>query len=443
LRSLPVILPVLDFSTIKNELFPIIASVFSKTSSLAIKVRGLEAFVTLCGGSNDPASNNDGLDGMTQSMSKKSSSTALDKYTMQEKILPLIKGIKTKEPAVSIAALNVLRQIGNVADEDFVALEILPVLWGMSLGPLLDLKQFQAFMELIKNLSSRVEADRTKKLSELSGTNSTKGKGNDEFVSFGATNAFQSNGGSENTEIDFESLVKGNTARGASVNAMDTGWDAAPAKAASQSSQPSFAWSTPTPTAPTNPGSSGPAMEALRPQQGPASRTITPDLTRFDALSPTNTQFSQPLKPSPPQRQATFNAPLPQPQSSYNGPLQPQTNYTPGTFQPPPPTQPFQSFQPPQSTVNWGAVASQPWAINNAPSSNPPLAGLGNSMSNLSMNQPRPAMVSQSSTFSLPPPPAAPNYSSFGTAPSTAFVTQTQTKPPAQKSGLDAFESLL
>ena len=47
LRCLPVILPVLDFSTIKNELFPVIASVFTKTSSLGIKVRGLEAFTIL------------------------------------------------------------------------------------------------------------------------------------------------------------------------------------------------------------------------------------------------------------------------------------------------------------------------------------------------------------------------------------------------------------
>lgn len=100
LRSLPIILPVLDFSTIKNELFPVIAAVFSKTSSLAIKVRGLEAFVILCGGSPDPASN-DGLDGIMNSNAKKSNSTALDKYTMQEKIVPLIRAIKTKEPAVA------------------------------------------------------------------------------------------------------------------------------------------------------------------------------------------------------------------------------------------------------------------------------------------------------------------------------------------------------
>lgn len=127
----------------------------------------------LCGGSNDSASSDDGLDGiMNPTANKRSSSTSLDKYTMQEKIIPLIKGIKTKEPAVAIAALNVLRQVGGVADSDFVAMDILPILWSMSLGPLLDLKQFQYFMDLIKGLSSRVEAEQTKKLQELSGTES-------------------------------------------------------------------------------------------------------------------------------------------------------------------------------------------------------------------------------------------------------------------------------
>lgn len=78
-------LPVLDFSTIKNELFPVIAMVFSRTNSLAIKVRGLQAFVVLCGGSNDPAGGDDGLDGLSADKKKKtSSSSALDKYTMQE-----------------------------------------------------------------------------------------------------------------------------------------------------------------------------------------------------------------------------------------------------------------------------------------------------------------------------------------------------------------------
>ncbi|PHH69249.1 hypothetical protein CDD82_7897 [Ophiocordyceps australis] len=178
MRSLPTVLPVLDFSTIKNELFPVVAAVFSRTNSLAIKVRGLQAFVILCGGSADAAAD-DGLNGLVK---RASSSSALDKYTMQEKIVPLIKAIKTKEPAVMVAALNVLRIVGQAADADFVAMDILPVLWSMSLGPLLDLKQFQTFMELIKALSRRVEEEQTRKLQETSGTNGATAAAGEDFM---------------------------------------------------------------------------------------------------------------------------------------------------------------------------------------------------------------------------------------------------------------------
>jgi SCY1-like protein 2 len=454
LRSLPTILPVLDFSTIKNELFPVIASVFTKTSSLAIKVRGLEAFVILCGGSNDPAGSNDGLDGIIANTKKTSSSTALDKYTMQEKIVPLIRAIKTKEPAVAMAALNVLRQVGTIADADFVAMDILPVLWSMSLGPLLDLKQFQAFMDLIKSLSARVEAEQTKKLQELSGTNGSK-KDNDDFMSFGATNAFSTNGGSNDPEIDFERLVKGTAGISESTNPLDGGWDAMPANAtghqrntSNQTKPASFAWSTPSPTTPSMPGNS---MGVLRPQ-GPTARTITPDLSRFDTLSPSATQYSHPLQP--------------QPQQSFNAPLQPQPNYNATPLQP----QPISGFQsPPTSTsMNWGTPASNPWSTSSTPVANTGLSSignLGNSMSNMSMNQ-RPTMntpnsfslppppgqrpiIGSPNSFSLPPPPGAtsftpPSYQApQQSSTASAFGNPAQAKPPAQKSGLDAYQSLL
>src|SRR5579862_4817568 len=107
LRTLPIIVGVLDFPTIKNELFPVIATVFSKTSSLGIKVRGLEAFIVLCGGSPDLDSSAEGgpdeMTGNARDTSKKpASNNVLDKYTVQEKIVPLLKGIKTKEPAVMV-----------------------------------------------------------------------------------------------------------------------------------------------------------------------------------------------------------------------------------------------------------------------------------------------------------------------------------------------------
>lgn len=94
LRSLSTFLPALDFPTLKNELFPVIVSVFTKTSSLKIKVRGLEAFKILLAGDQSV----DDLNGST----KKPKTVTLDKYSVQEKLVPLLKAIKTKEPAVMV-----------------------------------------------------------------------------------------------------------------------------------------------------------------------------------------------------------------------------------------------------------------------------------------------------------------------------------------------------
>lgn len=437
LRSLPIILPALDFSTIKGELFPIVASVFTKTSSLGIKVRTLEALLVLCGGSTDPATNNDGLDGVAYaSTSKKSNTSALDKHTMQEKIVPLIKGIKTKEPAVGLAALNVLRQVGGVADSDFVAMEILPLLWTMSLGPLLDLKQFQSFMELIKSLSGRVEQEQTKKLEDLSGSNGHSRGQADDIMSFGGVAAFPANNSGLDTsaEDDFERLVKGGPS-GSGVNPIDSGWDQEPVKAApAPIKPPAFSWSTPSPTTSTT--STMSPITSLRPQQSQVSRTVTPDLSQFNALTPSTTQFSQPLQPQP------FSPPPQiQPMNHYSTPLQPQTQQA---FQ-------NQAFQSQQTSVNWGAATQNVWASNNMQSSNAPLSpmnNLGSSMSNMSVNS-RPAASTQNS-FSLPPPPSASSIGSY-TAPKpqtnqSAFAAPNygQFQPqPSGKKGLDAYESLL
>jgi SCY1-like protein 2 len=40
-----------------------------------------------------------------------------------------------------MAALSVFREVGKIADIDFTAIEVLPILWSFSLGPLLNLQQ--------------------------------------------------------------------------------------------------------------------------------------------------------------------------------------------------------------------------------------------------------------------------------------------------------------
>ena len=450
LRSLPVILLVLDFSTIKNELFPVVAAVFSKTSSLGIKVRGLEAFVVLCGGTTDSitSATDDGLSGFTpqnQKKKEKSAISALDKYTMQEKIVPLIRGIKTKEPAVMLAALKVLKQVSAEADTDFIAMDILPILWNMSLGPLLDLKQFQAFMDLIKSLSSKVEQEHTKKLQELLGTNPglRNSGGNDDFMSFGALPAAFSSNANGGEDDNFERLVTGKYGSNSAANnaIADGGWDAAPNAPAKPPFQttPTFSWST-TPSSTSSPGI-GSMTTALRPQA--PSRTITPDLSRFDSLQPSTTQFSQPLQPMS--------------SSAFAQPLQPHTQ--------PPPTQP---------SINWqtaaAASSSNIWASPSPISTNSSFTpmvpaqqrptsfvgmphSIGNSMSSLSMSQ----QQKPTTPFSLPPPPswsqqpqqpqasqqqgwgAFTSVSQHGHGSSQAQGGQSS----APKNELDAFESLL
>lgn len=419
LRSLPVVLPVLDFSTIKNDLFPTVAHVFSKTTSLAIKVRGLQAFVILCGGSSD-TSDSSGLDGLGPERKPSSSSTALDKYTMQEKIVPLIKAVKTKEPAVMVEALNVLRVVGDYADTEFIAMDILPILWNMSLGPLLNLKQFQTFMELIKSLSKKVEEEQTRKLQELSGsTNGSAAGPADDFMSFGGITGTQFDAATGATEDDFERLVKGKSSSPNNSNPLDAaaGWDDAASRSSVGSpalknprANATFSWSTPSPTTAAPPSSS---LGGLKAQQG-SFRTVTPDLANLPAMTPSSTQYSQPLQPAT-TAQSVF----------------------------PPP-----SSQPPASTsVNWSAASSaapsNTWASTSTlqpqrsttipPPPQAPLygGGLNNSMASLSMSQQRPAMGLQNrsgSSFSLPPPPGS------GTATPSSGFSLPMPPPPKQSS---------
>jgi SCY1-like protein 2 len=104
----------------------------------------------------------------------------------------------------------VFKAIGNQVDSDFLAIDILPILWQFSLGPLLNLSQFQAYMSLIKSLSARVENEQRRKLQELGTGNTTSVSSRNDFMSFGglpgANGQDAMNG---NGETDFEALVRG------------------------------------------------------------------------------------------------------------------------------------------------------------------------------------------------------------------------------------------
>ena len=60
---------------------------------------------------------------------------------MIEKVIPLLRNIKTKEPSVTLAALAVYEEMGKGLGHDVVASEILPALWPMTVGVLLNTEQ--------------------------------------------------------------------------------------------------------------------------------------------------------------------------------------------------------------------------------------------------------------------------------------------------------------
>lgn len=391
LQTLPHVLPVLDFSTIKNELFPVIANGFAKTSSLAIKVRGLEAFYVLCGGGLDGSDDDlNGIGIQDKKPSSASSSIILDKFTVQERVVPLLKGIKTKEPGVMMAALRVFKQVGEVADTDYLAMEVLPLLWTFSLGPLLNLQQFQAFMGLIKTLSGRIEREQTRKLQELgsSGTNNGASTRSRNTAAPSNPNGL-ANG---NDELDFESLVSGRklAANGNSNDLMNDWAAPAPAPARSTNSNPStFSWQTAPAPQQQQPSSLRPAIQ---PQ---TSRAITPDqsLSSFASLTPAS-PWSQPLQPSAPVpfRPAQNNASAAG--SSGGG-------------------------------IDWSAAMSGSGA---AASSSSAAAWGGQ----------RPAAGGSAGSFSIKPPPMSPQATGTGTG---QFGMQAPGQ--GQKSGLDKYESLI
>ena len=296
--------------------------------------------------------------------------------------------------------------------------------------------KFRAFIDLIKVLSARVEKEQMRKLQELaSDTNSSSVQTRtDDFVSFGSMDGqIGTNGANGSAEDDFEKLISGNKGGTGYGNGETLRGLVSSVKAqADNTAAPVFQWSTPrmTTVQVSNP------LPVGRP---PTSRTITPDLSSFAALTPSN---------------------------ATNGPsLQSQAD--PWQLQPPSSTdhhRPFSnSWSDTATTTTTTTISStnNPWA---PPSSsilappNPP----SSSFSSLPHLQPMsnkgvyPSSSSSSSFFIPPPPPPSSTSSQLGKGSvvgvrgdakflNSASIT-TLPNPQQQqkaKTGLDRYESLL
>ncbi|KAJ7286048.1 kinase-like domain-containing protein [Mycena rebaudengoi] len=133
LQCVPGLCETIDYAEVQGVLFTRVGAVFTATRVLTVKVATLTTFLTMV--------------------------KTLDQTTLTQKLVPMLSKIRTKEPAVTMATLNVQEAMGLKVDRDAVATLVLPQLWAMSMGPLLSLDQFQRFMGVIRKLGDRVEEE--------------------------------------------------------------------------------------------------------------------------------------------------------------------------------------------------------------------------------------------------------------------------------------------
>lgn len=142
LQKVPIYVEKLDFVTLKNDVFPVVGSVFAKTTSLAVKLEALRAFEQLV-------------------------KSGLDKYAATEKLLPLLSSMKTREPSVMMGALRVYSSVVPIIEVEVLARQVIPQLLNMSMESMLNHAQFREFMEEIHKVLDRVEKEHGKRLSQV------------------------------------------------------------------------------------------------------------------------------------------------------------------------------------------------------------------------------------------------------------------------------------
>lgn len=228
-----------------------------------------------------------------------------------------------------MAALEVFKEAGKVCDREILATEFIPILWNMSLGPLLNLEQvsvhlkdrqpasnfflqFQAFMSAIKLQSQKIEQEQIQKLRELSSSSSAINVDGTDFLSFGGLPGARAL--SPSADVEFEKLVLGKEpeARNGGEGLGDWGWNGQQSTVAlikphgqtqiKEAGVPEFEWSTPNrPTTRTNTQGFVSAVKS-------ASASMNGNTTSLPALLPIPASNSssmkmdamQPLQPNKP-----------------------------------------------------------------------------------------------------------------------------------------------
>ena len=95
----------------------------------------------------------------------------LDKWTVLDDVLPMLPHIPSKEPAVLMSILGIYQVTLNHPKlgitKDIIAQKVLPFIIPMAIDNNLNLKQFNTYMTVIRDMLGRMETDQQDKLAQL------------------------------------------------------------------------------------------------------------------------------------------------------------------------------------------------------------------------------------------------------------------------------------
>lgn len=132
-----------DFVTMKNFLMPLISHLFTKTTSLMVKIACVSSFRELIESEN------------------------VDSDMICSDILPLFKAMKTRDPRIMMQSLKLFNTVPQVIKDDPILVEqLLPLIWNYSMAPTLDKSQYTQYTAVINRISNAVQASHIKTLKQ-------------------------------------------------------------------------------------------------------------------------------------------------------------------------------------------------------------------------------------------------------------------------------------
>ncbi|EDO19414.1 hypothetical protein Kpol_1002p61 [Vanderwaltozyma polyspora DSM 70294] len=155
LDQMELILDCLDFLTVKKFLLPLLSQLFTKTTSLKVKIICVKSFQTL--------------------VERKT----VDTYICCDEILPLFKSMKSRDPRILLKSLSFFETLPQVVvDESALVGQLLPLLWNYSMADTLDSTQYNNYTKVINNISFDIQKNHADQLQKTKTTN-TGSSGNE------------------------------------------------------------------------------------------------------------------------------------------------------------------------------------------------------------------------------------------------------------------------